>query len=89
MLQALSTCAINHETTGAAVVAWVFMGIFAALIVGDAIATGFALAHAVDRDAEALKQNAGLRAAAEAQLEKPPPMLGVVGRSQTMAQCRF
>jgi hypothetical protein len=56
MLQALSTCAINHETTGAAVVAWVFMGIFAALIVGDAVATGFALAHAINRDAKVLKQ---------------------------------
>ena len=65
MLQALSTCAINHETTGAAVVAWVFMGIFAVLIVGDAVATAFALAHAVNRDAEALKKNAGLRVAAE------------------------
>lgn len=56
MLQALSTCAINHETTGAAVVAWVFMGIFATLIVGDAVATGFALAHAINRDAKAIKQ---------------------------------
>lgn len=89
MLQALSTCAINHETTGAAVVAWVFMGIFAVLIIGDAVATGFALAHAVNRDAEALKKNAGLRAAVEAQLQKSPKTLREVGRSNTMAQYRF
>ena len=73
MLQALSTCAINHETTGAAVVAWVFMGIFAALIVGDAIATGFALAHAVDRDAEALKQNLGNRVSSSGGGRDAPP----------------
>jgi hypothetical protein len=89
MLQALSTCAINHETTGAAVVAWVFMGIFAVLIIGDAVATGFALAHAVNRDAEALKKNAGLRAAVEAQLQRSPKTLREVGRSNTMAQYRF
>jgi hypothetical protein len=89
MLQALSTCAINHETTGAAVVAWVFMGIFAVLIIGDAVATGFALAHAVNRDAEALKKNAGLRAAVEAQLQRSPKTLREVGRSNTIAQYRF
>ena len=89
MLQALSTCAINRETTGAAVVAWVFMGIFAVLIIGDAVATGFALAHAVSRDAEALKKNAGLRAAAEAQLNRPPPVLGEVGRAHTTFAAQY
>ncbi len=85
MLQALSTCAINHETTGAAVVAWVFMAIFAVLIVGDAIATAFALAHAVNRDAETLKKSAGVRAAVEARLAEAPAPPVALKRSNTVS----
>lgn len=72
MLQVLPTCDLNDETTGAAVVAWIFMSIFTILIIGDAVATAFALAHAVGRDAAAIQRLKELESRATASKPKAP-----------------
>ena len=41
------TCDANYAVTGATTTAWVFLGIFVALIVGDGALTGYALRRAI------------------------------------------
>ena len=41
------TCDVDYDVTGATTTAWVFLGVFVALIVGDGVLTGFALFRAI------------------------------------------
>lgn len=41
------TCDASYDVTGATTTAWVFLGVFVALIVGDGVLTSFALRRAI------------------------------------------
>ena len=41
------TCDASYDVTGATTTAWVFLGVFVALIFGDGLLTGFALRRAI------------------------------------------
>ena len=41
------TCDVDYDVTGATTTAWVFLGVFVALIVGDGVLTRFALRRAI------------------------------------------
>ena len=41
------TCDASYDVTGATTTAWVFLGVFVALIFGDGLLTGFALQRAI------------------------------------------
>ena len=50
MLQVLSQCEANYDHTGASVVATIFLSVFVALILSDAVLTGVALMNALTKD---------------------------------------
>lgn len=50
MLQVVSKCEAGHDQTGASIVASIFLSVFVALILGDAILTALALHKALNKD---------------------------------------
>jgi len=46
------SCDANYDVTGATTTAWVFLGVFVALIVGDGLLTGVALRRAIAPDSK-------------------------------------
>jgi len=46
------TCDASYDVTGATTTAWVFLGVFVALIVGDGVLTSFALRRAIYPEAK-------------------------------------
>ncbi len=46
------SCDANYDVTGATTTAWVFLGVFVALIIGDGLLTGVALRRAIAPDSK-------------------------------------
>ena len=46
------SCDANYDVTGATTTAWVFLGVFVALIIGDGLLTSVALRRALAPDSK-------------------------------------